>query len=202
MAIEGIDGAGTSSQAARLTQRLNVLGHRTHLTAEPSDGPVGRLIRQLLGQVDSPPDPGAMALLFAADRLDHLQREIRPALAAGTHVVSDRYLLSSLAYQSLENPLEWVETINKRAPAPDLTLLIAVEAEVAETRRTLRGSAAEIYDAKDTQRRLVEAYAALAQGLGTAKGQVVVLDGAPDFDTVAASLEGAVLRFIKERCAP
>lgn len=170
-----------------------------HLTAEPSRCPVGLLIRQLLGQVATPPDPAALALLFAADRLDHLRREIEPALAAGTHVLSDRYVLSSLAYQSLACPLSWVEEINRRAPAPDLTILVHVEADVAAARRAVRGGAEEIFDALETQRRLVARYAELATA--RAGEGVVVIDGAPGFDDVAATLERVVLGFLDARHA-
>ena len=123
---------------------------------------MGLLIRQLLGQVTAPPDPAALALLFAADWLDHLRREIEPALDAGRIVITDRYILSSMAYQSLENPLPWVEEINRLAPAPDLTVLVHVEAEVAAARRASRGGAEEIFDALPTQRQLVARYSELA----------------------------------------
>ena len=77
--FEGIDGAGTTSQAGRLLARLRQLDLSAHLTAEPSKGPIGRLLRSLLGGAAAPVDPDAMALLFAADRRDHLAREIVPA---------------------------------------------------------------------------------------------------------------------------
>lgn len=158
---------------------------------------MGLLVRQLLGQVSEPPDPAALALLFAADRLDHLRREIEPALEAGLIVISDRYVLSSLAYQSLANPLSWVEEINRFAPAPDLTVLVHVEAEVAAARRARRGGAEEIFDALQTQRALVARYAELAAR--RADQRVVVLDGTPDLETVGADLEKLVLEALEGR---
>src|SRR6185369_8913434 len=101
--LEGIDGSGTTTQLGRLQAYLERRGRAVHPTREPSTGPVGRLLREiLLGQHrlpgGEPADGLAMALLFAADRRDHVRREIEPALGAGRDVVSDRYLLSSLAY--------------------------------------------------------------------------------------------------------
>jgi len=119
--IEGLDGAGTTTQARRLVEHLNAKGTRAHLTREPSDGPVGRLIREML--VGSHAIPGAtisqgtFGLLFAADRLDHMQREVEPALAAGKLVVSDRWYHSSLAYQGTGADRDWIATLNARSSA-------------------------------------------------------------------------------------
>ncbi len=162
-----------------------------HLTAEPSSGPVGRLIREKLGQVDSPPDPAALALLFAADRIDHLQTEIEPLLAKGVHVLSDRYVLSSLAYQSIDLDLDWVASLNREARAPDLTLLFRVDPEVAAHRRGTRGGDEEIYDKMQFQRQVATLYDELARRLPEHKVQG--LDANQDFESVAAELEAAVL---------
>jgi dTMP kinase len=102
LVLEGLDGAGTTTQARLLADRLRRGGRRAHLTAEPSGGPVGALLRQVLtrrigGGEGEGFDAGALALLFAADRLDHWSAEIDPRLAGGEDVVSDRYALSSLA---------------------------------------------------------------------------------------------------------
>ena len=140
--IEGIDGAGTTTQARRLGERLREAGRKVHVTAEPSGGAIGALVRQVLsGRLrgrapDGPFDAEALALLFAADRLDHARAEIEPALQAGIDVVSDRYTLSSLAYQSLTTgDARWVDQVNARAPAPDVTILLRVVPAVAFARR-------------------------------------------------------------------
>src|SRR5450759_40417 len=124
--LEGIDGSGTTTQLDRAVAYLGTHGHRAVATREPSAGPVGRLLRDaLLGRLHTPDgarmDGRTMALLFAADRIDHLQREIEPQLAAGTTVVSDRYLLSSLAYQAEEADRAWVAGLSRGIRAPDLT---------------------------------------------------------------------------------
>jgi len=192
IAIEGIDGAGTTTQARRLARWLEAGGRPAHLTREPSDGPIGRLLRAILGGAHAPVDPAAVALLFAADRLDHVAREIEPARAAGRAVLSDRYVLSSLAYQAIAVPRDFVAAANARAPAPDLTLLVEVPADVAAARRAARGGPDELFDALDVQRRVAEAYRREADAARAAGERVVIVDGRPGPDDVFAALCAAV----------
>ncbi len=106
--LEGIDGAGTTTQAEALKRRFDDLGLPAHVTAEPSAGPVGAIIRQVLSgrlvarfhQAVRPLNWKIMSLLFAADRLDHVDSEILPNLSEGVNVLCDRYVYSSLVYQS------------------------------------------------------------------------------------------------------
>lgn len=179
IAIEGIDGSGTTLQTGALALWLRQRGHDVVETREPSDGPVGRLIRERLHIDAAPIDPAALALLFAADRLEHIAHEIDPACRRGAVVVSDRYLLSSLAYQSLDCELDWVRTINQAAPPPDLYFFLKVPAEVAFARvqrRAAAGAAAhERFDALELQRRVERLYDAARQRQDL--GEIVVLDG-------------------------
>lgn len=181
IALEGIDGSGTTTHAALLAEWIRGLGLRVHRTREPSAGPVGQLLRALLARKLSTP-PDTMALLFAADRVDHLVREIEPQIQAGAHVVSDRYLLSSLAYQSVGSPLPWVEALNSRARPPDACFVLAVSAEVAAERRAQRASD-ELFDELGMQRAIAEAYTRLAPKHGA-----VVLDGERSIGDVQADL--------------
>ena len=142
--LEGIDGSGTTTQLDRLDRHLRGRGRRVHATREPSTGPsaacCGRSCSAATVGPTAPPVDGlAMALLFAADRRDHLRREIEPALAAGTDVVSDRYLLSSLAYQAEEAERDWVAGLAREVRLPDLTLLLDVPVAVAAARRRAAG---------------------------------------------------------------
>src|SRR5271167_2017910 len=114
--LEGIDGSGTTTQVARLADRLRAQGVAVRATREPSDGPLGTLVRHVLsGRVVIPggraPGWATMALLFAADRLDHVESEIEPFLAEGGDVISDRYDASSLAYQSISSGSESEEAV-------------------------------------------------------------------------------------------
>jgi dTMP kinase len=168
--LEGIDGSGTTTQAQRLVAALQQQGRPALLTCEPSSGPIGKQIRQLLGAGgdDASRAWDTLALLFAADRLDHVAREIRPALAAGTIVICDRYDLSSYAYQSATalpdtDPLPWIRALNQRAPRPDLTLVLDVDPEIAEQRRLARGLPEELFERRDLQRRLAQLYACAEQ---------------------------------------
>ncbi len=187
--LEGIDGSGTTTQLARLAAYLGGLGRRVHATREPSDGPVGRLLREILlgghrSADGTEVDGRAMALLFAADRRDHLRREIEPALAAGIDVVSDRYLLSSLAYQAEEAERDWVAGLARAVRPPDLTLLLDVPVSVAAARRRAAGRSTERYDEDGFQARVAANYRRLA----SSDPGVVVLDGSGSVDAVADAI--------------
>ncbi|HET6282890.1 MAG TPA: dTMP kinase [Polyangia bacterium] len=195
--LEGIDGSGTTTQLDRLVSHLGRRGRRALGTREPSVGPVGRLLREiLLGQhrpADGKPVDGlAMALLFAADRRDHLQREIEPALAAGSDVVSDRYLLSSLAYQAEEAERDWVAGLARGIRRPDLTLLLDVPVPVAAARRLAAQRSVERYDDDAYQERVASNYRRLASG----DPDVVVLDGGRGVDEVSSAIAREVDRVI------
>ena len=190
--LEGIDGAGTTTQARRLAEALAQRGIAAHVTREPSDGPIGRLVRSSLGSGGPALPPGARALLFAADRLAHVAAEIRPALEAGRWVVCDRYLLSSLAYQGLDCDEGWVRAINRHAPPPDRTILLDVPAEVAVARIRARegagdGPAAQHYEVQGTLADLARRYRRLAEDEG-----VAVVDGTPSPAEVTAAILGVL----------
>ena len=191
--LEGIDGSGTTTQTERLVEHLRQQGRTAVSTREPSAGPIGRLLREvLLGQHRMPRgasvDGRTMALLFAADRFDHLQREVEPLLAAGTDVVSDRYLMSSLAYQAEEADREWVALLARGVRPPDLTILLDIPVEVAAQRRLLAGRPEERYDADSYLGLVAESYRRLAR----ADAAAVVLDGSASRGEVTAAVAAAV----------
>jgi dTMP kinase len=198
--LEGLDGAGTTTQARLLADALRAEGRTVHLTAEPSGGPVGGLVRQVLtrrtgGRDGAPFDPAALALLFAADRLDHAAVEILPKLEDGVDVVSDRFTLSSLAYQGLAvGDLAWVEAVNGRAPAPDVTLFLRVRPEVGLRRRHAASLDREIFEVAAFQRRVAASYERAVEGLRAAGQRVVTLDGEAPVAAVAAAILAEVRR--------
>jgi len=136
--LEGLDGAGTTTQGALLAARLLEHGIRVELTKEPTDGPIGKLARAFTDG-DRHFESETVALLFAADRLEHTV-EIRGLLEAGTWVVSDRYVASSLAYQTSQGlPFEWVRTLNSRAMEPDATVFVDTPVATCVERLAARG---------------------------------------------------------------
>jgi dTMP kinase len=169
--VEGIDGSGSTTHTKLLGKTLRQRGLGVVETCEPSSGPIGSMIRQVLQRrlfVADAAGPRAfawstMALLFAADRMDHLDSTIVPALREGKVVLSDRYDLSSLAYQSLTAPngdkvVPWIRELNAAALRPDLTIVIDVPVEVAEERRKSRGGVEEMFESRDLQTRLCGVY--------------------------------------------
>lgn len=191
--LEGIDGAGTTTQTERLARSLRNGGVSVRTTREPSDGPIGALIRQVLtGRIVVPggraPGWATMALLFAADRMDHVETTIEPFVNEGGVVISDRYDASSLAYQSVTSgtagagAIEWIRTINRHARRPDLTIVLDVPADVAATRRAGRGEAAQLYEQNEVQRQLAAFYKDLAAHLPN--DRVTLIDAVASIDEV------------------
>jgi dTMP kinase len=136
--FEGIDGSGKSEQYRRLVKNLEKKRYPVVPTKEPTvDLPVGKLIRSILYQEQQVAEE-ALALLFAADRVDHTEKKIKPALEQGSVVVSDRYVYSSLAYQSRgmkrELSLEWVREINAHAITPDIVVFLDITPEMGQSR--------------------------------------------------------------------
>lgn len=134
IALEGPDGCGKSTQANFLSKWLRYEGYETKITREPTKNPLGRIIRKsLVGEIDLPLE--AEALLFAGDRAIHIAEVIRPSLKEGKIVITERYYHSSLAYQTSRGlSKRWVESINKHAIKPDLSVLIDVPPEVGAER--------------------------------------------------------------------
>ena len=187
IALEGIDGSGTSTQTRALAAALTARGHRVHTTCEPSRGAIGRMIRAELSAADAV-DPATLALLFAAERLDHVRREIAPAVEACDVLISDRYVLSSLVYQSLDCEPAWVATLTAHARWPDLCVLVALPVEDAVARVRARLGAGvgveERFDAPDLQRRLAEGYRDHARR----DPRVRVIDGRRPIEAVTSAL--------------
>jgi dTMP kinase len=182
--LEGADGTGTTTQLGELASHLRATGRTVTTTCEPSSGSIGKEIRaRLKAGVSSDEGWRALALLFAADRLDHVEREISPALARGEIVISDRYVLSSLVYQALHVDEDFVRTLNRYAPAPDLTLVFSVPLDDALARIAARKGTVEVYDARDLQARVHDAYARLAPSVDG-----VVVDGTGSIAEVRARI--------------
>ena len=126
--IEGIDGAGKTTHARKLVRWLRKKGIRARYTFEPTRGAIGRILEKMASKRKV--DVRVEALLFAADRIDHLNKIIKPLLEKGFIIISDRYVHSSIAYQSITvGDQGWVEELNKFAEKPDLVILLDVDPE-------------------------------------------------------------------------
>jgi dTMP kinase len=206
--IEGVDGAGTTTHARILCERLRAQRVPVHLSAEPSGGPIGALLRQALKRRIVAGGPGVgqplawstMGLLFAADRMDHLAAELLPNLSDGVTVVCDRYYHSSVAYQSLAGggveAIAWLREINARARRPDLTIVLDAPPEIAAQRRRERGGSAEIYDGDAFQRQLAEFYASLERHF---PGESIVhVSSAGSIEEVASRVLSAAATLTRE----
>jgi dTMP kinase len=189
--LEGLDGSGTTTQRSLLAKALEADGHAVIETWEPTDGPIGAIIRRFL-RGELPLDAATVALLFAADRLDHVRQTIRPALDRGAVVVSDRYTLSSLAYQSVDLDPRWIAEINREALVPDLTIYLDVPPEVCYARITARGQASEHFERLDRLRATARSYRRAIDAARLAGQRVLVVDGPASQEAVLTSLCKAV----------
>ena len=151
--LEGVDGCGKSTHAKLLANWLREKGRDVLLTAEPTDGPVGRLIREVLaGKLVV--DPRTLALLFTADRAEHVG-EMRKALSEGKTVVCDRYFYSTVAYQCAQGvERRWLLGINGFAPKPKVVVLLDVDPALGEV-RTRTG---EIFERQEFLRKVRRQY--------------------------------------------
>lgn len=152
--IEGLDGSGTTTQVAALARRLEAEGRACVTTFEPSSGPIGTMIRQALrGRLSLPEgealDHRSLALLFAADRIDHLRAVVEPALDQQKIVISDRYVHSSLAYQGATLDPRWVDAINAQARCADLVIWLDVSVEECVQRMHRRGDPRELFESQE-----------------------------------------------------
>ena len=164
--IEGIDGTGKSTLAAALAESLRREGHDVLMTFEPTRGPFGRRIRELAMHGRDEVTPEAETELFIADRREHLENEILPALARGQVVIVDRYYYSTMAYQGARgvDPAK-IEALHRAfAPEPDLLVLLDLPVPDALHRITAkRGSTPDHFEGAAYLEKVREIFLALAR---------------------------------------
>jgi dTMP kinase len=195
--IEGLDGAGTTTQTARLVSWLRSRGAEVLDTREPTDRSVGRLIRKVLSGDPEAPAMETLPWLFAADRADHLYAEIMPALEADRWVVSDRYYHSSLAYQSLHHPLEHIDALNRNFRTPDLTIFLDISVDDSLARIEARGEAREIYEQREHLERIAAAYSEVLRLLNGRREPILRMDATDPIDYIAERIREAVRAIAK-----
>jgi dTMP kinase len=196
IAIEGLDGSGGTTQLERLAAAFaeREPARAVIRTREPTDLPIGKLIRSLLAGGDV--GDAVFPYLFAADRRDHLDRVVQPALARGAVVLSDRCLLSSLAYQAPALGLARVGELNADFRAPDLTLMLDLPAQDClarvEARRVRTGGTLDRFETLERLRDVASAYES-AIGWCAARGwRIARIDASGTPDEVALRIQRAV----------
>jgi dTMP kinase len=192
--VEGLDASGKTTQSKLLVRNLQKRGFDAVYTTEPTHGQMGRLIRKhvLIGKNRS--SAVLEALLFAADRVDHSEREVLPALKTDKIVVTDRYLYSSLAYQGAAGlDLKWIEEINRWAIKPDMTIYIDISPEIVLQRLRRKKS---VMETLQNQRRVRDIYLKLVKSYG-----LRVVDGDKPKRVVAQEIVDVVTNFLSARGA-
>jgi thymidylate kinase len=188
--IEGLDASGKTTHAHQLVRNLQRKEFDAVYTTEPSRGEIGRFIRTYILQRNKRVPSVVETLLFAVDRVDHVEKEIKPALENGKIVISDRYVYSSLAYQGAAGlDLKWIEEINRLALPPDLAIYIDVPPEVVVKRIRRKKS---VMERLETQRRVREVYMKFVKN-----EKLVPVDGNRRKDEVAKDILTVVLDFLK-----
>jgi len=188
--VEGIDASGKTTQARRLVTKLRRKGIDAVYTTEPSSGKVGKLIRRYVLDREKRVPISLEALLFAADRVDHLETEVKPALERGRIVVCDRYVYSSLAYQGAAGlDFDWIEHINQFALVPDLALFLDVTPEVMLKRLKRKKT---VMETTQNLQRVREVYLKMVRD-----NRLILLDGDKPVDDVANDIQKVVTNFLK-----
>ncbi len=158
--LEGLDGAGTTTQLRNLEKALTEKGIRVHCTCEPTKYETGKFLRQVLsGEIKVP--QSTVAYLFASDRDNHLNNPeygILSHISNGEIVISDRYLFSSLAYQSIGFDYSRVVELNSQFPYPEYVIYIDTPVSDCISRIDSRGQAKEIYEKSEYQKKVHENY--------------------------------------------
>jgi len=187
--IEGLDASGKTTHARRLVRNLRRRGFDAGYTTEPSLCEIGRFIRKHVLDRKRRVPSVVEALLFAVDRVDHVEKRIKPALEKGKIVVSDRYVYSSLAYQGAAGlDLKWIKEINKLALPPDLAIYMDVPPEVVVKRMKRKKS---VMENLETQRRVRDIYMKFVEN-----GRLIPINGNREKDEVAKDILSVVLDFL------
>jgi dTMP kinase len=192
--IEGLDGSGKTTHAHRIVRNLQKNGFDAVYTTEPSTGDLGKFIRSSAVLEGKKRVPRVVeALLFALDRIEHLEKDVKPALEAGKIVISDRCVYSSLAYQGAAGlDLTWIEEINRMALPADLAIYIDVPPEVVVKRIRRKKS---VMETLDTQRKVQEVYKKYVTN-----GQLVAVDGDKRKAAVTESILAVIMDFLEKNC--
>ena len=188
--LEGIDGAGKSTQADLLEYFLkNTLHRKVHTSSEPTASLIGGLIRsQIAG--DWKTSNECLQLLFSADRLYHLEKEIIPMLEQGIDVVCDRYFFSTVAYGAVTTgELDWLINVNSKILLPDVIFLLKVASQTGIERIHTNRHGIKLFDRADFLSKVEKNMEILAQQFSDIS---VVIDGEQSIGKVTKDIQEAL----------
>jgi dTMP kinase len=185
--LEGLDGAGKSTQVPLILEYFKNNGGLAHPTSEPTQFLTGGLIRsRLMGEWQCSPE--CLQLLFAADRADHIEKEIAPKLKAGVNVVSDRYFMSSVVYGAIDSDFDWLAQINSRFLVPDLTIYLDVPVGVCVKRLADNGRSIELFEKGEVLEKVGKNYK-MAIGRFENDCRISIIDGNKNMEDVFGDIK-------------
>lgn len=204
IAIEGIDGAGTTTQSKILHDKLLSENFKSFWTCEPSTGPIGSMIRQFLsGRIGTSSlttdvmSNKTLACLFAADRYDHLQCTILPMLKT-SNVITDRYHLSTLAYQTTNSvELAWAEHLHDFVKLPDITFFLNISASVAFERIYKNRSTFDMHEKQELLIDIAARYSKIVNNEISLSEHIVVIDGTKPIREIADFIWNYTTQYLK-----
>jgi dTMP kinase len=201
IALEGIDGSGKSTQMKFLSEKLTGIGHKVYSTFEPTDGPVGSLIKNIMrGRINA--DHKTIAGLFVADRLDHLLNEVNgivKKLNDGYTVITDRYYFSSYAYHGTHMDMNWVIDANSMSAEilrPDINIFLDVLPEVSTQRLSDNRNMLELYETLENLRNVREKYLESFEKLKHEEN-ILIIDGNRPPEIVSSDVWKEIERILK-----
>lgn len=185
--LEGPDGSGTTTHAKLLGEALMKEGEDVLLTAEPTTCPIGKFIRAQLAE-KTIPSPTALQLLFCADRAWHIEHVIKPALAAGKTVISDRYVISTLVYgEALGLDPEWLVRVNTPFLEPDIMMIALPPLHVC-LERIMKRKQLDVFENTRFQKKVYDLY----ERAGADDPSIRVIDTSGSLEKAAAEILKAV----------
>ena len=189
--LEGLDGSGKTTHSKKLVQNLKNEGFEAIYTTEPSRGELGTFIREIVLEGKKRIPRVLEAILFAIDRVEHLENVVKPLLNEGKIVVSDRSVYSSLAYQgSTELDIDWIKEINRFAISPDLGIYIDVPPEIVVKRIRRKKS---VMERLETQKKVRDVYMKFVKN-----GELKTINGNRFKAEVKQSILNLVLKTLKK----
>lgn len=192
IALEGIDGSGKSTQINLLKNNLEIAGHRVYTTFEPTDSPIGRLIRDIFNH-RMEADQRTIAGLFVADRLEHIlnkENGMLKKLEEGFTVITDRYYFSSYAYHGVHMPVDWVIQSNALAAGilrPDLNIFIDIDPETGMERIQKGRNSLELFETFENQKKVREKYFEVMEKLKNEEN-IFITDGTRTPEVIAEEI--------------